>query len=707
MNSKTRREVLKLTEALIEERASQESIARLEKLVLRDPECMRCYLELMELHGNLYWDAAGQGSDYEIAVYEPNSTPTQKPEQTKPKSFSPKHLIAALAASLLVVVSIGFMLGGGNGSSVTSTNPEVENGNGESIDGSSEVLIVELPNRDRIEKDPDSSQPLVVDVERNQDAPQISLDVQEDQNIVSFINEQIESTWKDHDLAPSPTADDAEWVRRVHLDLTGRIPTRSEVESFLDDNRPDRRERLVDSLLVSRDFAANFASIWTNLLVGRSRERDIDRNELFSYLERQFGENVAWSNTVADLISAEGREDQSGPANFLLAHLNNEAVPATAITARIFLCEQMQCSQCHTHPTVANWNQNRFWEFNAFFQQTKVTSKVVADEKTGRKTRVRQLVDEPIEPKESGSKLEPDPTFYESLNGVMKVAYPKFADAEVKPSEDVSLREQLADLLTSPENPQFAAAFINRSWQHFFGYAFTQQVDDMGPHAKLSHPELLSGLSGAFAATGYDVRRLIRWICLSDAYQLSSTPIAANELDSPEAGDFPRFSRMYVKPLSPEQLFNSLRIASGVSTEQLLGRGKTFQQRDEWLQQFFVAAENEENSELTTFDGSLPQTLMMMNGNLIQQAVNVDESLILKEILEDPKNSEVDKINSLTLAALSRYPSEAELESIRKVVRKQIRQRTTNDVPAKIAVREAMRDLYWALLNSSEFSVNH
>ncbi|TWT59032.1 hypothetical protein KOR42_24210 [Thalassoglobus neptunius] len=706
MRTHTRHELLKLTEAVIEDYATQEDYARLEAIVLSDPECLEFYLKHLELHGNLYWDAAGRG--HSLSIPESDGMETESspkavfPQKDRRRAWAPRRIstIAASVLTLLAVTGIWLRISDNRLADppvlVETDDPRLEettsNGNDSSEDS---IVEVHLPERSPSQPQDET---LVNNSHQPQDQPQAEVNFTDDQAVVEFINHQLASTWNDLGIDPAPQASDEDWVRRIFVDLAGRIPTPAEVKSFLSNSSPDKRTDLVDSLLASREFSYNFASVWTNLLVGRSREREIDREELFAYLERQFGENRAWTQTVHELLTATGSAEESGPANYLLAHLNNEAVPATAITARIFLCEQLQCTQCHRHPIVSEWGQNRFWEINAFFQQTEVRNTLITDQKSGEKIRKRVLTDE-ISP-------EVEPAYYESLQGVMQVAYPRFAGEDVTPEESVSLRARFANLFASEQNPQLAVAFVNRTWQQLFGFAFTQEVDDMGPHSDVSHPELLSGLRQAFEETGYDVRRLMRWICLSDAYQLSSTASEDSNLDEPEAGGIPYFSRMYTKPFSAEQLFNSLMIAAGVPSEELTSRGDAFEKRENWLQQFFIAMDNEENSESTTFDGSITHTLMMINGDLVQQATDLNQSRVLRDIVVDPKKSETDRINELCLAALSRYPTEPELEAIRKTLRNQIRLRTSQNIPAKVAVGESLRDLYWAFLNSSEFSVN-
>jgi hypothetical protein len=482
----------------------------------------------------------------------------------------------------------------------------------------------------------------------------------------------------------------------VYLDLAGRIPTIEETEHFLLAENDSKRQLLVDQLLAGEEFPRRLATIWTNLLVGRCRDSRFDRQALLAWMTDQFASGQPWKATVSDLVAARGSSHESGPANFLLAHLNNQAVPATAVTSRIFLCEQLQCSQCHQHPLVKEWGQERFWELNAFFQQTGVRASVVSDPETGRRVTVRELVDA----RRFG------PTYYETLRGVMQIAFPKFAGQELISEPEAPLRERLAELIFTGEQPQPARAFVNRTWAQLFGYGFTSPVDDMGPHNPVSHPQLLDGLTTAFVQNGYDVRRLIRWVCLSDAYQLSSRGAAADDADAPELGDRPLFSRMYVKPLACEQLFDSLLIASGVSPAELPGQ-QINERREAWLTQFYSAVDTEENGEASTFDGSLPQALMMMNGELTEAALDLKQGRLLAAIAEQGALTEAERIRQLSLAALSRYPTSEELARIREALRRNIRKRTEREMPAQLALAQGLRDVYWAYLNSSEFAVNH
>jgi len=728
VNSSSKRELLSLVEALCEETATPSELARLEELVLHDPDLRRLYVEAISLHGMLYWDAAGLGAEIDpqsgktSAIVLPEGTWNYvSPERvsrkrrgswlSRPRSYRRvREIVTGLV--VLVILKLGFVV-------FSPRVPElaVAPENRELIEppqtGEKEIspgppLNSHLPVPDvRLSQQHDEAaghpfsgrrvEESVVAV--NPEAPISTFFLEDDAAVVDRINHHLALQWQVEKITPAPQASDAEWVRRIYLDLAGRIPTSREAEDFFVGRDSQKRAQLVDTLIASREFSFRLATIWTNLLVGRSRDRKIDREELLAWIEREFSSGRSWKETVTDLVAARGTARNSGPANFLLAHLNNEAVPATAITARIFLCEQLQCTQCHEHPTVKRWGQERFWELNAFFQQAGIRERRQIDPQSGKSRMVRELIDA----EEFG------PTYYETLRGVMRVAYPKFAGVEVnRVSEDdhPSLRNQLAELLFADARPQPARAFVNRTWALLMGRGFTNPVDDMGPHTPVSHPELLEDLTSAFVQSDYDVHRLVRWICLSDGYHLTSRNSSPGNIDAPELGERPLFSRMYVKPMSAEQLYDSLQIASGISPRILLDR-QTQQAREVWLGQFYSAVDTEENGEENTFDGSWQRALMMMNGDLVQQATSSREGRVLADVITPHGLSEVDRIRQLSLAALSRYPSNAELSQLRDLLRRTIRQRVMEEnLPPQLALAEGLKDVYWAYLNSSEFAMN-
>ncbi len=512
--------------------------------------------------------------------------------------------------------------------------------------------------------------------------------------VIAYINKRIQQRWQEEEVTPSPQATDEEWIRRIYLDLTGKIPSPNVVDTFVRNKQTDKRTLLVDHLLGSPDYVSHFTTVWTNLLIGRDETRDVNRASLEHFLGDSFAENKSWDSIAGELISAEGDAKENGAANFLLAHLNNQAVPATAITARLFLGTQVQCTQCHDHP-FNDWKQNQFWELNCFFKQTKKVRT--------QKQKPAKLVTQPI----GGS------TYYENRRGVMLAAKPKFSGNKVSDAADVNRRKELSRLIATGEKPLLAKAMVNRMWAHFMGFGFTHPIDDMGPHNLPTHPMLLDQLTVQFVESGYDLQQLISWICNSEAYQLTSQYNDRNQIDNPESGNAPLFSRVYVKAMSAEQLYDSLEITTNSHLKRTRVKKQTQvkqtpqQQRQKWLQQFVFAYETEENDELMEFNGTVPQALMMMNGSLMKRALDTKPGSLLHYITRH-NSTERDRIRQLYLVALSRYPSAKELTTVRKMLRNQRKSRFASKVKQKKPTpAEEYQDVLWALLNSNEFLLVH
>jgi hypothetical protein len=510
------------------------------------------------------------------------------------------------------------------------------------------------------------------------------------QRPVALINHYIRAGWEAAGIAPAERADDAAWLRRAYLNLAGRIPSAEEARRFLDDRRSHKRQRLIDELLDDPASIRHLTTQWANLLVGRAPGPKVNRPALEKFLRTSFAAERGWDEIVADLVAAEGRSDENGAANFLIAHLNNQAVPATAITARLFLGEQVQCTQCHNHP-FGTARQTDFWEFNSFFHQTEAVLLTERDPTTGRvKSQAMELVSHPLG----------GPTFYETVNGVMKAVYPRYRGKEVSAEPDVNRRRELARLMVEEDGLRLAMAFVNRTWKQFFGHGFTRHVDDMGPHSPPSHPELLNELAGAFRRNGYNVKDLMRWICLSEPYQLSSRFHEGNRIDDPDRGETPLFSRVYPQPMSLEQLYDSFLMATKAHQQGATDWTSAEQRRQEWLRQFIVSFQTEENDEANTFEGTVTQALALMNGPMTETALEPTPGTYLGEVLRAP-GSDVEKIERLCLAALSRKPSAKELAVMQKLVRES----GPSPVRPQATGAEGYQDLFWALLNSNEFAV--
>ena len=535
---------------------------------------------------------------------------------------------------------------------------------------------------------------------------ELSSSATSDADIIAFINEQIRKGWKDAEVAPSPEASDNEWCRRVYLDILGRIPSVSELQGFLKEKSKHRRAELVDRLLDSDDYveeyARNWTTLWTNTLIGRPKsDRDeardlVDRDGMQQYLRRTFLTNKPYDKMVFELVSATGankpgEEGYNGAVNFVLDNLQENAATATAKTARYFLGLQVQCTQCHNHP-FNDWKQDQFWGMNAFFRQTRAL----------RTFQGREIVSVRLENEDfPGEDNDPSEAviFFEQRNGFLQVAYPTFVDGtKINPSgysDEVNRRLELAKLITKSE--YLGKSIVNRMWGHFLGYGFTKPIDDLGPHNAPSHPELLEYLGKQFAAQGHDLRRLIRWITLSEPYSLSSKyggRTAKNKLDDPSQGVKPLFSHFYVRQMQAEELYESLLVA----TEAHKTKGSYEEQektKGDWLRQFTLAFGTDEGDETTTFNGTIPQTLMMFNGDLIKKATSLDKGGFLYKLAAGARRPQ-DRVDYLYLAALARKPSKQEMAIANELLM------ARGGDPA-----QAMQDVWWALLNTNEFILNH
>lgn len=522
-----------------------------------------------------------------------------------------------------------------------------------------------------------------------------------DNDIIAFIDEQIREGWKAANLSASPKASEGEWCRRVYLDLVGRLPTVDELNKFLaggGNKKADLLDRLMNSDEYIEEYARNWTTVWSNLLVGRPPARrdnrdPVDREGMRQYLRRSFLENKPYDKMVYELVSATGstkpgERDYNGAVNFLVNKLQENATEATSKTARLFLGVQVQCTQCHNHP-FNDWKQDQFWGMNAFFRQTRSSST-----RLGRDIDNTQLINADFNGE--GNNPRDAEIYYELRNGTLAAAWPTFIDGtRINASgyvNEVDRRAELGRLMIKSD--LLGKAIVNRMWGHFFGFGFTKPVDDMGPHNPVSHPELLDRLGKEFSARGHDLKRLIKWITLSEAYSLSSRITPRNKKDEPSLGETPRFSHFYVRQMEAEQLYESLMVI----TNALAGRG-TYEEREriksDWLQQFTITFGNDEGDEATTFNGTIPQVLMMMNGALVNTALDPRPGGFMHSLANGPGGIN-EKVEHLYLAALARKPSSAELTMAKGLLGAR-----RSDLTA------ALQDVWWSLLNCNEFIFNH
>lgn len=518
---------------------------------------------------------------------------------------------------------------------------------------------------------------------------------------ITKINQSITQNWTDFEIQPTKAVDDASWCRRVYLDLIGRIPTVDELDAFLADRSKGSRVRLVNQLLnddaYTEEYARHWATVWTNLLIGQSGGNDrrsmISREGMQKYLRDSFARNKPYDTMVYELVTATGAAEPgkpnfNGAVNFLIDKVNEEkGTLATSSTSRIFLGQQVQCTQCHDHP-FNQWKQQKFWEFNSFFRQTRALRRFVSGT---RDIDYGELVDEDF----GGEAGDPEDAlvFYEKRNGRMEVAYPVFTDGtSIEVSgyvSDVKRRDELAKLMLQSEF--LDKMIVNRMWAQLLGYGFTRPIDDLGPHNVATHPELLDELGKEFRKSSYDLKQLLYWITLSRPYQLAAQIGSHNQIDDPTVGETPKFSRFYLRQMSAEQLYQSMITATGAK-----GTGSyedQERQRQRWLEQFVVAFGTDEGDESTTFDGSIPQALMMFNGELTKQATAVKKGSFLKSVmLRFPQPTA--QVEYLFKAGLSRRPTAREKKIASMIYRAD-------------GSEKMLQDMWWAILNSNEFILQH
>ncbi|ODA29657.1 DUF1549 domain-containing protein [Planctopirus hydrillae] len=522
--------------------------------------------------------------------------------------------------------------------------------------------------------------------------------------VVSQVNDYLTKTWKEENLTPAPLASEAEWHRRVYLDLVGHIPTSAETEAYLSDRSPGRRERLVDRLLDDPGFARHLATTWTNLLVGRHGLETADRQALHEYLRVSFAGHRPWNRIVEELVSASGRSHENGATNFLLANLNQDASAATTRTARLFLGQSLDCVQCHQHP-FDDARQAKFWELNSFFRQASSRPVLVLDQQTGKRVQVaHELYDLPVA----------GPVYFETTNQTSVAAFPRWAGQEVDDSATTRRRVELGRILAEDHDHQLARAFVNRQWSQFFGRGFTTPVDDMGVHQPPVHPELLELLTRSFVQENYSIRELVRCLVNSRPYQLASivdfdsAPKSLPNATGSESvirEDYTSFEFMRARPLSPEQIFDSFLIMKSPVPGQQQFWMEAIEKRQEWIAPFIQQLPTEENIETSLYASPLQEVLTLMNGDLTQDLLTAASGTLLAETLKRyPRD--VDRANALTMAIVSRKATETELTLLRAALSK-VAGQVKNGENAEMLTLDLWRDFAWALLNSSEFRMNH
>lgn len=502
----------------------------------------------------------------------------------------------------------------------------------------------------------------------------------------------IERGWKQRDVTPSAPCDDRTFVRRLYLDLAGRVPTVAEIDAFLARTESDKRARLVEQLLDSNDYARHMREVFDVVLMGRGDDRDMnDRRQhgWHDYLERVFRDNQPWDMTVRSLLLARAESDEDRPADwFVFERKDNHQQLAEAIGPSVF-GTQIQCAQCHDHPLAHEIKQAHYWGLVAIYGNSR-------NVRTDKGPQVAELADDkPLKYSDiKGNSYEAQLVFLDD-RGIDRAALTEPTDGQaatgpylVEPKMDgdkvrsmaiprFSRRLQFVEQVVAA-NPRVSEAFVNRMWALLMGRGIVHPVDRMDSTHSPSHPQLLSWLGRDFADSGYDVKRLVRSIVSSRAYQLDSRPAPTAGLPAPPDA----FAYALDKPLTAETYYRSMMLATRRSLEEpdpaLLGG----------LRGLFPDVMSE---HVIT---RLNQATFLTNNWKMQDLVTPKPGSTTEHLLTLPSPRE--RVEHAFMSVLGRMPDEVELaESVNYL-------EARSDRP-----QAAVEQLVWALLTGAEFRFNH
>ncbi len=498
----------------------------------------------------------------------------------------------------------------------------------------------------------------------------LTVELPEPSNVV---DQHVFAQLKKLGLPPSALCDDATFLRRVTIDIAGRLPTLEEAEQFLADTRPNKRQILVDTLLDSPDYAEYFANKWSAILRNK-RRTDVDRRATFAFhawIRDSFLANKPYDQFVAEILTATGQPDVNPPTAWY-REVSDQAAQVED-TAQLFLGLRIQCARCHHHP-FEKWSQQDYYGLAAFFSQV---AKKRADQPGLERIYHRPSAPQAQNPK-TGKAVPPT-----GLGG------PSF---QVPPYMDA--RQMLVEWMRAPDNPFFARALVNRYWKHFFGRGLVEPEDDMRVTNPASNPELLDALARDFVEHGFDLKHLIRTICLSDTYQRSAEPNQWNRDDKQN------FSRYYPKRLHAEVLLDAINRVTDSATDfggVPIGT-RAVQLPDNGFNTYFLtvfgrpeassACECERSS-----DANLAQSLHLLNSAEIQNKLTANDGRAAR--LAADQRPLAERVRELYLVAFSREPTAEELAIAQAYLDK------TGDA------RRAFEDIVWALINTKEFLFNH
>ncbi|HWX19972.1 MAG TPA: DUF1549 and DUF1553 domain-containing protein [Candidatus Binatia bacterium] len=487
----------------------------------------------------------------------------------------------------------------------------------------------------------------------------------------NYIDEAVYAKLKKLRLAPSDVCDDPTFLRRAFIDITGTLPTPEETRKFVEDSDPARRDHLVDQLLARKEFADLWVMKFAELLEIRSEDNRVYPKATllyFEWLRDQILTNVPLDRIVQNILTASDSTLRNPAANYF--QIESDTLKLSENTAQVFLGMRIQCAQCHNHP-FDRWTMNDYYSFASFFSQV--------GRKPGDDPRETVVFD-----KHDGEVKHP-------LTG--KAMRPKFLGGDVPEIKNQSRREVLARWLTAPDNPYFARNLANLIWAHFLGRGIIEPVDDVRISNPPSNPELLDALAAKLVDYHYDFKKLVRDICASRTYQLSTR---ANDTN---ASDERNFSRAAIRRIRAEVLLDCISevtethdkfpgLPRGARAVQIAdGNTATY-----FLTTFGRASRTTVCSCEVKIDPNLSQALDLLNGETLQR--KIEQGGLVKKLLKEGQTRE-QVIDNLYLRCFGRKPTAEEIEKLDAFFAKDAKP------------EQVLNDVFWSLINAKEFVFNH
>jgi hypothetical protein len=487
----------------------------------------------------------------------------------------------------------------------------------------------------------------------------------------NFVDDLVFSKLRRLHIAPSALSSDREFLRRVYFDTIGLPPPLAESRAFLESADPEKRTKLIEALLGRPEHAEVWATRFSDLFrVGLLDQGDKGGRLLYNWLRKAMREDLPYDRFATELLTASGNLFYNPTSNFYYITERSEADNIAVNVSQVFLGVRIDCARCHNHPWE-KWTQDDFWGFAAFFGRMGVKDTYQGDESQ-------------ILLKDRGEVIHPK---------TKKPAAPKYLDGpEESEGPDEDIREKLAAWMTSPRNPWFARAVVNRVWKHYMGRGLVEPVDDFRVTNPPSNPALLDALAQDFAGHGFSLRHLHRTILNSAVYQLSSLPNETNR------GDAVNYSRYYPRRLMAEQLMDAIVAITGLPEKyegHMLGtRAMAIPEGapGRFLRTFGRMAPREKICERDN-SPDMAQTMHLISGDTLQKKIT-GKGGTLDRWMAEPSISDGEIVRRFFEAALGREPDERELAMA---------------LPPSGGGgrRRAFEDLQWALFNSKEFLYNH